>query len=132
VSTVTSQQPSPVRLPFSVWLFARLIVPAGPVFIQYGLKGLGLYEPPFPQPAFVILSFSLALVTVTEYADVRAIIYGCMIPALGASVLYTVYILKIDSPEAHRPALLVGFYLWVVLFSINLTRTSIDALKRYI
>ena len=69
-------------LPFTIWLFVRLLVPTGPIIIQYALKALGAYDPPFPQPTFVVLLFSLSLVTVTEYRDLRAIIYGSMIPAL--------------------------------------------------
>lgn len=118
-------------LPFGVWLFVRLIVPTGPVLIQYGLKGLGLYQPPFPQPTYIVLLFSLALVTLTEYHGISAIIYGCVIPALGASVLYTAYILKIDAPDANRPALIVGFYLWLILLSINIVRTTVITLSQY-
>src|SRR6266852_3887403 len=98
---VASNPPTPLL----VWIFLRLIVPIGPIIIQYSLKALGLYTPPFPQPTFVVLLFSLALVTITEYSDVRALLYGCVVPALGASVLYTVYVLKINSPQEHRSAL---------------------------
>jgi len=130
-ATVPATQAKSPPLPFAVWLFVRLIVPTGPILIQYGLKFLGLYDPPFPQPTYVTLLFSLSLATVTEYRDVRAIIYGCMVPAIGACVLYTVYVMKIDAPAQNRPALLAGFYLWIILLLINFVRAGWDGLRRY-
>ncbi len=110
----------------------RILVPAGPIIIQYAMKGLHLYEPPFPQPTYVTLLFSLALATLTEYKDIKAIIYGCVVPALCGSVLYTVYILKNDKPDEYRLALVTGFYLWLLLLTINIIRTGLDGLNRYL
>ncbi len=128
-SLVPSTQPA--SLPFSVWIFVRLIIPTGPILIQYGLKALHLYDPPFPQPTYVVLLFSLALATLTEYRDIQAIIYGCVVPALSGCVLYTVYIIKYDNPNQYRSALVAGFYLWLILLLINIVRTCIDGFKRW-
>jgi hypothetical protein len=68
---------SPVKpLPFTLWVFLRLLVPTGPILIQYLLYGLGLFSPSFAQPTYIVLLFALALVTLTEYEDVGGIIYG--------------------------------------------------------
>jgi hypothetical protein len=133
-SSASGPAPTPPQatgLPFSVWIFVRLVIPTGPILIQYALKGLRLFDPPFPQPTYVTLLFSLALATLTEYRDIRAIIYGCVVPALGGCVLYTVYILKYANPDEYRLALIVGFYLWLLLLLINILRTAIDGFKRW-
>jgi len=74
--------------------------------------------------------FSLALATLTEYREISAIVYGCIIPALCGCMLYSIYILKNDKPDEYRLALIAGFYLWVFLLTINIIRTAIDGLKR--
>ncbi len=113
-------------MPVSIWIYVRLIVPAGPILIQYVLYALDLFTPPFPQATFILLLFTLALVTATEYQSLASLIYGSIIPALAATILYTAYILTIDNPSAHQQTLLVGFYLWVLLFTINLLRVLLD------
>jgi hypothetical protein len=129
--TVTPR-PQVSSVPFPVWIFVRIIVPTGPILIQYGMKFLKLYNPPFPQPTYVTLLFSLALATLTEYQDITAIIYSCVIPALCACVLYTVYILENNNPDEYRLALIAGFYLWLLLVTINIVRTGIDGINRYL
>ena len=117
-------------MPFNIWIFVRLLVPTGPILIQYLLFGLNLYTPPFPQPTYIVLLFSLALVTLTEYQAISAAIYGSVIPAIGASVLYTAYILKIDDPSQHYRTLVLGFYLWLLLITINVVRVVVDVTRR--
>jgi hypothetical protein len=131
-NVATTHVPARSTVPFSVWIFVRIIVPTGPILIQYALKYLHLYNPPFPQPTYVTLLFSLALATLTEYTDITAIIYGCVIPALCGCVLYTVYILESKNPDDYRLALIAGFYLWLLLLTINIIRTGIDGVKRYL
>lgn len=118
-------------MPFVLWLFFRLIVPTGPVLIQYSLYGLGVYTPEFPQPTFIVLLFALSLATVTEYQSISSVIYGTIIPAISATVLYTVYLANIADPQKHLKTLLVGFYFWLFLVAINIVRVAIDGLKRW-
>lgn len=117
-------------MPFGVWIFVRLLVPTGPILIQYLLSALGLYKPPFPQATYVVLLFSLSLVTLTEYQSLPLAIYGSVIPAISASVLYTAYILNIERPEYHYRTLLFGFYLWTFLVVVNVLRILIDIVGR--
>src|SRR5437763_9300422 len=107
-------------MPFSVWIFLRLLVPTGPILIQYLLYSFDLYTPPFPQPAYILLVFSLSLATLTEYQNTTGVIYGSIIPAIGASILYTIYILTINEPNKHTKVLLIGFYMWAVLIIVNI------------
>lgn len=113
----------------SVWLFLRILVPTGPIIIQYGLSALDLYSPAFPQLTYIILLFSLSLVTLTEYEDLTGILYGAVVPALAATFLYTVAILKSDDPSACKNTQLVGFYLWTILVIFNVLRVFIDWLS---
>ncbi len=117
-------------MPIAIWIYMRLLVPTGPILIQYALHGLGLYSPPFPQHTYTLLVFTLSLVTVTEYENTTWMLYASVTPAIGASILYTVYLLTIDKPDTHRLALLVGFYLWLILVAINLLRVIFDSVKR--
>lgn len=105
-----------------LWIFLRLFIPMGPILIQYLLWVLGQYDPPFPQPTYIVLLFVLGLVTATEYQSLSAILYGSVAPALAATVLYTVYLMKINQPAEHERALLIGFALWLSLVFLNLAR----------
>src|SRR5262249_45760900 len=129
-STRSDATSSPPGMPFSIWIFLRLAVPTGPIVIQYLLWTVGLYAPPFPQPTYLVLLFSLPLVTATEYQDVKGILWGYIAPAVGASVLYTAYVLTINEPTKHARALLFGFVMWLILVFINVIRVARDVAKR--
>lgn len=109
-----------------IWVFLRLFIPTGPILIQYGLKGLGAYEPPFPQVTYIVLMFSLSLVTLIEYKDLLAILYLAVAPALAATCLYTVVLLTSDKPVVSNNTLLAGFFLWLVLVMFNTARVIIE------
>lgn len=113
-------------MPIGVWLFLRIFVPAGPIIIQYALFGLGIYNPPFPQPTYITLLFSLSLATLTEYKDVQGVIYGSVIPALAAVFLYTISLLVANDPVAYNNTLISGFFTWLALIIINTVRVLLQ------
>ena len=117
-------------MPFAIWVFLRVLVPTGPIGIQYSLYALGVYDPPFPQPTYIVLLFALAMVTTTEYRRLDALLYGSVLPALAGCVLYTVYLFTADDPAQHLTTLLVGFYLWAFLLTVNVARVLLDIVKR--
>lgn len=62
--------------------------------------------------------------TITEYRTISWIIYGCVIPALIASVLYTAFILNENNAAALPGIEMRGFQFWLVLVCINVTRVN--------
>lgn len=121
---------APQMMPFSIWIFLRLAVPTGPIVIQYLLWTVDLYNPPFPQATYLVLAFSLALVTATEYQNLKGVLWGSIAPAVGATVLYTAYILTINDPTKHERALVFGFVMWLILVFFNVIRVTRDVAKR--
>jgi len=122
--------PPPVQ-PFAIWIFLRLIVPTTPILIQYAMHFLTSYPVKFPQLTYITMLFSLSLATLTEYSELKAIIWGCILPSVGAAMLYTLAI----SNEANAAILarieLVGFGAWVFLMLLNLLRVSVQGIKRW-
>lgn len=112
------------KVELELWLFVRFLVPTGPIIIQYGLYGLSLIpRPHFPQITYIILLFGLSLVTVSEYKGLRGILYGSIVPALIATVLYTAALISEKSnPTGYENTLLTGFALWLFLVIMNTFR----------
>ena len=107
----------------AIWIFLRLIIPTGPIILQYSLFGLGATkEPEFPQITYIILLFGLSLATVTELDDLKNIIYLSFLPSILATFLLTVVYLKQDEQEVITQTLFVGFIVWVALVIINTVR----------
>ena len=111
-----------------LWLFLRIIVPTGPILIQYGLHAFGAYDPVFPQITYVVLLFGISLVTLTEYTNIVAIIYLSVIPSGIAIFLYTAILFVPSGSPTHNNMLLFGFVLWITLLFINVLRVLLDAL----
>lgn len=113
------------------WLFLRMVVPAAPVAIQYGLSALGAYAPPFPQPTYILLLFSLSLVTLTELTDFRAIVSLCLAPALVGAILYTVHLILVTNQTVQERTMYVGFGLWLFLLIVNTLRVLSEGVVQY-
>ena len=123
---------APLPMPFVLWIFFRLIVPTAPILIQYSLHWLTGYVVKFPQPAYLTLLFSLPLATLTEYRQLKALIYGCVVPALVACMLYTAHVLEeVDASSIHRIEL-TAFSIWVILLTMNVIRVASEGIKRWI
>jgi hypothetical protein len=124
-------EPDNSKIELELWLFIRLLVPTGPIIIQYALYGLSLIPTPdFPQITYRILLFGLSLVTVSEYKGLRGILYGSIVPALVATVLYTAALISEKSnPIGYENTLLAGFILWLLLVIINSVRVVTQWIK---
>lgn len=114
------------------WLFLRIFVPAAPVAIQYGLSALGAYAPPFPQPTYILLLFSLSLVTLTEWKDFRAVVSLCVAPALVGAILYTVHLTLVTNQTVQERTMYVGFALWAFLLIVNTFRVLSEGIVQYV
>lgn len=109
-------------MPLTTWFILRLFVPLAPVLIQLLLAYIGVFKPAFPQPTFILLLFTLSVVTITEYEEIRKIFALSVLPVLLATVLYVVHLLVPNDPVAQQKALLLGFYAWLVLGVIHSIR----------
>ena len=109
-------------MPVTTWFILRLVVPVMPVLIQYLLGYLGVFTPTFPQPTYLLLLFTLAAVTISEYEEFGKIIALSVVPLLLGTVLYMVHLLVPNNPVAQQQALLLGFYAWLVLGVIHSIR----------
>lgn len=111
-----------------IWFFLRLLLPTTPILIQYGLKYLNLYEPEFPQITYIILLFTLALVTITEHSDLSRIIWLSVVPTIVATFLLTAaFLSNVEGKEiAHTKTLTLGFYFWLLLLIISIGRIILD------
>ena len=125
-------QPTRVQpdMEFGIWVILRLVIPTGPIIIQLLLGLAGMYAPEFIQPTYLVLVFSLALVTATEYKSFKGIFWGSVVPAIAATALYTGYLLTISDAAKHHDALLTGFFLWAMLVFINVLRVLRDVVQR--
>lgn len=117
--------------PFALWIFLNLIIPTAPITIQYGMQWLHIYEVKFPQEDYLMMLFGLALATLIEYRRISAVIYGCIIPALVASVLYTAFILNEHNDAVASTIELRAFQFWVVLLLANVMRVALEGIRRW-
>lgn len=109
-------------MPLTSWFILRLLVPVGPVLIQYFLGYFGLFAPPFPQPTYVLLLFTLSVVTISEYTQFAKIFALSVAPLLLATVLYILHLLYPSNAVVQQKALLIGFFAWLLLVGIHSVR----------
>ncbi len=118
------------HLPLDIWFIMRILVPLGPLLIENALGFLGAYTPIFPQPTFIMMIFTLAMVTTTEYRNLRLIIFLSIAPAITGTFLYTVYLI-VEDPMVKQRTLMAGFYIWIFLVAVHFVRVAIEFLVFY-